>query len=125
LPDFVGTEGHRSAADPLMPGRQKQLLHVDIPGTPVNFFAKGTQRIVSPGFPKERSRAMAVVKVIEVLAQSDKGWEDAAQKAVSEAARSVEDIRSIYIKDFEATVENNKITKYRINAKISFGIRGS
>jgi dodecin len=68
---------------------------------------------------------MAVIKVIEVLAQSDKSWEDAAQKAVSEAAKSVEDIKSIYIKEFEATVENNKITNYRINAKISFGIRGS
>jgi flavin-binding protein dodecin len=66
---------------------------------------------------------MAIVKVIEVLAQSEKNWEDAAQEAVREAAKSVENIRSIYIKEFEAVVENNKITKYRINAKISFEIR--
>ena len=65
---------------------------------------------------------MAVVKVIEVLAQSNKGWEDAAQQAVSEAARTVKNIKSIYIKEFEATVENNRIANYRINAKISFAI---
>jgi flavin-binding protein dodecin len=62
---------------------------------------------------------MAIVKVIEVLAQSDKGWEDATQ----EASKSVQNIRSIYIKDFEAVVENNKVTKYRINAKISFEVK--
>ena len=68
---------------------------------------------------------MSVVKVIEVLAQSDKGWDDAAQCAIDEAAKSVENINSIYIKEMKATVENNKITNYQINGKISFLINGS
>lgn len=63
---------------------------------------------------------MTMLKVVEVLAQSDKGWEDAAQNAIDEAARTVREIRSIYIKEMEATVENGKIAQYRINAKISF-----
>ena len=63
-----------------------------------------------------------VVKVIEVLAQSEKGWEDAAKNAVEEARKSIRHIRSIYIKNFEAAVENGKITEYRINAKISFAL---
>ena len=63
-----------------------------------------------------------VVKVIEVLAQSEKGWEDAAKNALEEASKSLRHIRSIYIKNFEATVENGKITEYRINAKISFAL---
>ncbi len=61
-----------------------------------------------------------VVKVIEVLSQSDKSWEDAAQKAVTEASKSVRNIKSIYIKDKSAKVKDNKIVKYRITAKISF-----
>ena len=61
-----------------------------------------------------------IVKVIEVLAQSDKSWEDAAQAAVAEASKTLRNIRSIYIKEFEAAVENNKITQYRVNAKVSF-----
>jgi flavin-binding protein dodecin len=61
-----------------------------------------------------------MLKVIEVLAESDKSWEDAAESAVSTAQESVRNVRSIYIKNFEASVENGKISKYRINAKISF-----
>ncbi len=68
---------------------------------------------------------MAMLKVIEVLAQSDKGWEDAAQTAVSIASRTVNDIKSIWIENFEAVVEDGKITKYRIDGKISFVLRGT
>lgn len=63
---------------------------------------------------------MSVVKVIEILAQSDKGWEDAVQQAVTEAAKSVRNIKSVYVKDFEAKVENNNVITYRVTAKISF-----
>ena len=63
-----------------------------------------------------------LVKVIEVLAQSDKSWEDAAQQAVAEASKTLRNIRSVYVKEFEAEVENDKITNYRINAKISFAL---
>jgi flavin-binding protein dodecin len=66
---------------------------------------------------------MSVVKVIEVLSESETSWEDAAKQAVIKAAKSVEDIKSIYIKEFEGSVENNEITKYRINAKISFVLK--
>lgn len=63
---------------------------------------------------------MTMLKVIEVLAESNKSWEDAAQTALNTAEKSVRNVRSIYIKNFEATVENGKISKYRINGKISF-----
>lgn len=63
---------------------------------------------------------MTMLKVIEVLAQSDKSWEDAAANAVKQAAETVRGIKSIYIKEMEATVEDGKIVQYRINAKISF-----
>lgn len=63
---------------------------------------------------------MTMLKVLEVLAQSDKSWEDAAQNAVSQASETVRGIKSIYIKEMEATVEDGKVSQYRINAKISF-----
>jgi len=65
---------------------------------------------------------MAIHKVIEVLAQSDVSWEHAAQKAVDEASRTVKNIESVYIKEITAAVEDNKISKYRINAKITFKV---
>lgn len=61
-----------------------------------------------------------VLKVIEVLAESPKSWEDAAALGIAKAAETVHNIKSIYIKDFEARVENNKISSYRITAKVSF-----
>jgi len=63
---------------------------------------------------------MPVVKVIEILAESSQGWEAAAQVALDEAAKSVRNIKSIYIKEFQAIVENDQIVSYRVNAKISF-----
>lgn len=60
------------------------------------------------------------LKVIEVLAESEKSWEDATAQAVEKAAKTLNNIRSIFIKNFEAKVEKNKIVRYRINAKISF-----
>ncbi len=65
---------------------------------------------------------MAILKVVEVLAQSPKSWEDAAQLAVQDAAKTVRNIKSIYIQEMEASVDKDKITHYRINAKISFEI---
>ncbi len=63
---------------------------------------------------------MAVVKVIEVLAQSDKSWEDAVKNALEEAKKTVKNIKSIYVKEMQAKVENGEIAEYRVNAKISF-----
>jgi len=63
---------------------------------------------------------MTMLKVIEVLAESNKSWEDAAQSAVTQASETLHGIKSLYIKDMEATVDNGKVRSFRINAKISF-----
>ncbi|MDQ3625009.1 MAG: dodecin family protein [Verrucomicrobiota bacterium] len=63
-----------------------------------------------------------MVKVIEVLAQSGTSWEEAAKNALNEAKKTLRNIRSIYIKDLEAKVENDEIVEFRINAKISFDL---
>ncbi len=61
-----------------------------------------------------------MLKVIEVLAESNKSWDDAAANAVVTAAKTVHGIKSIYIKEFEAKVDGAKIVSYRINGKITF-----
>ncbi len=65
---------------------------------------------------------MSIIKVLELMASSEKSWEDAAAQAVSEAGRTVKNIRSIYIQDHSAVVRSNKITEYRNNAKVSFEV---
>jgi len=61
-----------------------------------------------------------LLKVIEVLAESEKSWEDATAEAVQRASKTLKNIRSIYIENFEAKVEGNRVVRYRVNAKISF-----
>jgi flavin-binding protein dodecin len=63
---------------------------------------------------------MAVVKVLELLAESEESWEDAARQAVAEATKTVRGISSVYVSEFQATVENDKIKNYRANVKLSF-----
>ncbi|MCB9304031.1 MAG: dodecin domain-containing protein [Lewinellaceae bacterium] len=67
---------------------------------------------------------MSVLKVIEVLGSSEKSWDDAAQKIVTEASKTVKNIRSLYVNEMSAKVENNKITEYRLNGKITFEVSG-
>lgn len=67
---------------------------------------------------------MSVLKVIEVLGSSEKSWDDAAQKIVTEASKTVKNIRSLYVNEMSARVENNKITEYRLNGKITFEVSG-
>lgn len=63
-----------------------------------------------------------VMKVIEVLAESPKSWEDAVAAAVVKASESVHGIRSVYVKEFEAQIDNNKVVNWRINAKVTFQV---
>ena len=65
---------------------------------------------------------MSVLKVIEVLASSDSGWEDAAKNAVKAASKSLKAVRSVYIQEQSAVVEDGEIKEYRINAKIAFEV---
>lgn len=62
---------------------------------------------------------MSIVKVIEVI--SEGATIDAAIKAaVEEAAITVQGIRQVNVDHIEAHVENNKVTKFRVNSKLSF-----
>ncbi|OWP64299.1 dodecin [Hymenobacter amundsenii] len=67
----------------------------------------------------------SIKKVIEILASSEKSFEDAMQNALTEASKTVKGIRSIYIKDQSCRVRDNKVSEYRITAKISFEVMTS
>jgi flavin-binding protein dodecin len=63
---------------------------------------------------------MPIVKVIEVIASSEKSIEDALQQAVAEASKTIHNIDSVYVKDIKAHVKDNKVTTYGVICKISF-----
>jgi dodecin len=69
---------------------------------------------------KDNKLMAKIVKVIEILSESSKSWEDAAQNVVAEASKTLRNIRSVYVKEFSASVDGKKVTSYRVNAKVTF-----
>ena len=63
---------------------------------------------------------MSVAKHIEITADSTKGFEDAVQKGIRTAAKTVKGIRSAWVKDQQVLVESDNVTTYRVNMKVTF-----
>lgn len=66
---------------------------------------------------------MAVLKVIEVMANSSKGWEDATRKAIKHAAKSVKYIKSAFVQSQSVVVRDDEIEDFRVNVKITFEVK--
>ena len=66
---------------------------------------------------------MAVVKIVELIGSSPNDWEDATKNALAEAAKTINNIKSVYVKRCNAKVENNKIVEYRAVVKIAFVVQ--
>ncbi|WP_046755135.1 dodecin family protein [Kordia jejudonensis] len=66
---------------------------------------------------------MAILKVIEVLSNSKKSWEDATSKAVKNASKSVKNIRSVYVNEQSAIVQDGTVVEYRVNLKLTFEVK--
>jgi dodecin len=66
---------------------------------------------------------MAVNKVIELMSDSSKSWEDAAQQAVTKAGKSLKGIKSVWVQDMSAKIgKTGKIESYRVTVKLSFEV---
>jgi dodecin len=63
---------------------------------------------------------MTVIKIIELIGSSPNSWSEAAQNAVTEAAKTIKNIKGVHVKRCTAKIQNNKIIEYNANVKISF-----
>jgi flavin-binding protein dodecin len=68
---------------------------------------------------------MPVVKVIEVIASSEKSIDDAIRNCLKEVSKTVHNIDSIFVKDIKAHVKDNEITTFGVICKVSFRIEGT
>ena len=62
------------------------------------------------------------MKVIEVMANSSESWEDAARNAVQQAAKTVKNIKSAYVREQSMVINNNDVSEFRVNVKITFQV---
>jgi flavin-binding protein dodecin len=63
---------------------------------------------------------MSIVKIVELIGSSPKGWVEAADNALKEAAKTIKNIKSLHVKRCTAKVSDNKIVEYRAVVKIAF-----
>jgi len=66
---------------------------------------------------------MSVMKVIEVLSNSKESWEDATEKGIEKASKSVKNIKSAFIQNQSVTVKDGKVDEYRVNIKLTFEVK--
>jgi len=65
---------------------------------------------------------MTIVKIIELIGTSPNSWSEAAQNAVTEAAKTIKNIKGVHVKRCTAKVTNDKIVEYNVNVKIAFTV---
>jgi dodecin len=63
---------------------------------------------------------MSVAKIVELSGQSPDSYEAAIREVVERASSTLRNIRSVWVKEFEAVVENNRVSAFRVLVKISF-----
>ena len=63
---------------------------------------------------------MAVAKVTEIIASSPRSFEDAIQKGIARADKTLKNIRGAWIADQKVHVEKGKITEYRVTMRVTF-----
>ncbi len=66
---------------------------------------------------------MAVMKVIEIMCESDKSWEDAAAKGVAKVSKTVSGTRSAFVQSQSVTVRGGEVDSYRVNLKVTFEVK--
>ncbi|MDQ7792946.1 MAG: dodecin family protein [bacterium] len=65
---------------------------------------------------------MSVVKVLELVGESPESWQEAASRAVTEAARTVDNITGVEVCNWTANVEQGRIVQYKANVKVAFTV---
>jgi hypothetical protein len=63
---------------------------------------------------------MSVAKVIELSSTSTQSFEDAIQKGVARATKTLKNVQGAWVKEQQVSVENGKISSYRVNLMVTF-----
>lgn len=63
---------------------------------------------------------MSIAKVTEIIASSNKSFEDAIENGIKRASKTIKGISSAWVKDQSVTVKNGKVDEYRVNLKVTF-----
>lgn len=63
---------------------------------------------------------MSIAKVTEISASSTKSFEDAVERGIKRASKTVRNIQSAWVNEQNVRVEEDKVSEWRVNMKVSF-----
>lgn len=63
---------------------------------------------------------MSVARVTEIIASSDKSFEDAVENGIERASKTLKNMRSAWVKDQSVSIKDGKIERYRVNLHVTF-----
>lgn len=63
---------------------------------------------------------MSVAKIIEISSESPTSFEDAIVQGIAKASKTVHGIKSAWVAEQHVVVDNNKLTSYRVDLKVTF-----
>ena len=63
---------------------------------------------------------MAVARITEIISSSPNSFEEAVNQGIERACKTLQQVKSAWVKDQNALIENGKVTEYRVNLKVTF-----
>jgi dodecin len=63
---------------------------------------------------------MTIARVTEIIASSNKSFEDAIEKGINRASKTLKNVEGAWVKEQKVVVKNGKITEYRVDLKVTF-----
>jgi dodecin len=63
---------------------------------------------------------MAIARVTEITASSKKSFDDAVEKGVARANKTLKNVQGAWVQDMKVKVDKGKIAEYRVNMKVTF-----
>jgi flavin-binding protein dodecin len=77
-------------------------------------------RLGDPGHTPHEEHAMAVARVTEISSTSSKSFDDAVQKGITRASKTLRNVRGAWVKEQRVDVKDGKISEYQVNLMVTF-----
>ena len=87
-------------------------------------FQQQTHEPHASGLEGEQAMAESVYKVIELVGTSTDSWEKAASAAITQASKSLRDLRIAEVVQLDVQMQDGKVAAYRAKVKVSFKFEG-
>jgi flavin-binding protein dodecin len=76
------------------------------------------------GAAKQKEKTMSIAKVTEISSSSSTSFEDAIEKGIERADKTLDKVKGAWVNEMKVEVEDGKVSAYRVNLKVTFVLKG-